>query len=155
MIVSILPMKKVLELTVSSFPWLACAILLGGCDLAKETGEEKAKESSSEAVPAPQVNSPSPQVSAHPVDTEPSCAAICDKSKSKGCAGELSVCMARCRDMTLEAECRSELARALACLAGLSDADFECGDEGFPEVLPGRCDREQEVVVRCLSATLR
>lgn len=148
-------MKTVLELTVRSFSWLACAMLMGGCDLAKESKEEKPGEIASAKLPAPKATSLSLEASAKAVDTEPSCAAICEKSKSKACAGELSVCMAKCRDMTLEPECRSELARALACLAGLSDADFECGDEGFPEVLPGRCDRQQEVVVQCLTATLK
>ncbi len=146
-------MNTVVELSVRSLPWFACAMLMGGCDRAKETNEERPNEAVSQRASA--TNDASAQVKPRPVDTEPSCAAICDKSKSKGCAGDVSVCMAKCRDMTLEPECRSELAQALACLAGLSDADFECGDEGFPEVLPVRCDREQEVVVQCLTATLK
>jgi|GEM_PF-4069556 len=147
-------MKTVLAFTVRSLPWIACALLMGACD-SKTAKQEEFEEASSANPSAQKTPSPVSQARAKPADTEPSCAAICEKSKSKGCAGEQSVCMARCRDMTLDPECRSELERALACFAGLLDTDFQCGDDGFPEVLQGRCDREQEAVVQCLAAVLK
>jgi hypothetical protein len=148
-------MNTFCELAVRSFPWIACAMLVGGCDATKQTKEEKPREAPSATLPAPKAIPPSSQSSSKPIDTEPSCTAICEKAKAKACTSDLSICMAKCRDMTLEPECRNELAQALACLAGLADVDFQCGEEGFPEVLPGRCDREQQAVVQCLTAALK
>jgi hypothetical protein len=155
-------MNAFCQFAVQSFPWIVGAILLGGCDPSKEAKEAKEETPRSRAsveLPPTKGIPPSPQATANApstrVDTEPSCAAICEKAKTRGCTSELSICMAKCRDMTLEPECRSELGQALNCLAGLSTADWQCGDEGFPEVLPGRCEREQQVVVQCLTAALK
>src|SRR5690606_21951382 len=81
--------------------------------------------------------------------------AICTKSKTRGCSMDFSHCASMCREMILEPECRGEMGQVLECLAGLGDAYWQCGDEGFPEVLPGQCDAEQESVVLCLSVGLK
>jgi len=90
-----------------------------------------------------------------PEEIENYCQAICTKSKTRGCSTDFGHCASMCREMTLEPECRGEMGQVLECLAGLGDAHWQCGDEGFPEVLPGQCDAEQEAVLLCLSVGLK
>lgn len=90
-----------------------------------------------------------------PEEIEKYCQAICTKAKTRGCSMDFSRCASMCREMTLEPECRGEMGQVLECLARLDDADWQCGDEGFPEVLPEHCDAEQRAVVLCLSAGLK
>lgn len=140
--------------------WIAGATLMSGCDSSQEDGREAVASPAPTAQPHDTLASttapPGPSSRSAPqgaprIDTQKSCAAICEKSKSRGCTSDLSLCTAMCRDMTLEPECRVEIAKTLECMAALSEADWKCGDEGFPEVLSGRCEDEQQTVVQCLT----
>lgn len=75
---------------------------------------------------------------------------ICETVKNKGCAATTSMCLAACKEMSSEAQCRQQMLTALECMAKLPETAWDCGESGFPELRAGHCEGEQERVVTCL-----